>query len=100
MKLLSVIVKSFKEQMRNFWILILTVSMAPFFIFIYYLMLETSNVQYDILIHNKDEGIEYLSQKINYGKYIEDIIAVAVKDTFDLLNYCFYHTLSHLDTIW
>ena len=38
MKLLSVIMKSLKEQIRSFWLLVLTILTAPFFVIVYYLI--------------------------------------------------------------
>ena len=67
MKLLSVINKCTREQIRNFWILILTVSMAPFFVFIYYLIIESTKPHYDLLILNRDNGIQTMGATINYG---------------------------------
>ncbi len=67
MRLLSVIKKSFKEQMRHFWIFFLTISMAPFFVFVYYLILETSKPRYDILILNQDKGVHSFSETLNYS---------------------------------
>ena len=67
MKLLSVINKCTREQIRNFWILILTVSMAPFFVFIYYLIIESSRPHFDLLILNQDKGIQTMGASINYG---------------------------------
>ncbi|MCP5106749.1 MAG: ABC transporter permease, partial [bacterium] len=52
---------------RHFWILLLTVSMAPFFIFVYYLIIETSKPHYDLLVLNQDKGIRQLEEEINYG---------------------------------
>ena len=84
MKLISVFKKSIKEQIRNFWIFILTVSMAPFFVFIYYLMNEASRPHYDLLILNQDKGIGYLSEKLNYGNFLIECIKTVEKDTFDI----------------
>ncbi len=67
MKLLSVINKCTREQIRNFRILLLTVSMAPFFVFIYYLIIESSKPHYDLLILNLDKGIQTKGATINYG---------------------------------
>lgn len=67
MKTASIIVKSFKEQIRSYWVLILTLSMGPFFIFVYYLILESSKPQYDILIVNHDTGVWVNNQTVNYG---------------------------------
>ncbi|MFC2087058.1 ABC transporter permease [Bacteroidota bacterium] len=66
MKIFAVIRKSLIEQLRNFWILVLTVSIAPFFVFVYYLIDESSKPNYNILIDNRDEG---LNSEINYGDY-------------------------------
>lgn len=70
MKIVSVIQKSFKEQMRQFWLLLLTVSMAPFFIFVYYLIIEGSKVSYDLLVVNLDRGARYQSENINHGELL------------------------------
>jgi len=35
-----VFLKSIREQIRDYWILLLTISLAPFFVFMYYLMVE------------------------------------------------------------
>lgn len=67
MKLTSVIRKSTKEQWRHFWILVLTVTMAPFFVYVYYLIIESSKPSYDLLILNQDKGIRHLTEDINYG---------------------------------
>ncbi|MCK4465435.1 MAG: ABC transporter permease [Bacteroidales bacterium] len=58
MKIISVIIKSFKEQYRNFWILLLTVSLAPFFVFIFYMFSVDYEPNFKILFLNKDQGIE------------------------------------------
>lgn len=57
MKTWSIITKSFKEQMRSFWIVLLSLSMGPFFIFVYFLINESSNPQYKVQIVNNDKGI-------------------------------------------
>lgn len=68
--ILSIFTKSIKEQLRNYWVLLLTVSLAPFFVFVYYLINETSQPSYDILILNQDEGIIHQDQEINRGEEI------------------------------
>jgi len=83
-KLLSVIRKSIKEQLRNFWILILTVSMAPFFVFVYYLILESEKPHYDVLLLNQDKGIAYLAEEFNYGNYLMETLGSFEKDSFDI----------------
>jgi len=67
MKLYPVICKSLKEQWRSYWLLLLSLSMGPFFIFIYYLIISTTNPEYKILIVNNDSGITNTSAPLNYG---------------------------------
>ena len=67
MKLFSVFIKSIKEQLRNYWILLLTVLMAPFFVFVYYLIIESSEIQYDIILVNHDTGTIHNTDEINFG---------------------------------
>ncbi len=56
MKWYHVFIKSFREQIRDYWILLIVAFLAPFFIFVYYLMIETENPDYDVLLVNKDKG--------------------------------------------
>jgi ABC-2 type transport system permease protein len=70
MKLLSVIRKSLKEQIRSFWLLILTISTAPFFVLVYYLITQSYEVKYDVLILNKDLGVQIDSMIIDHGKLL------------------------------
>jgi len=67
MKILSVISKSLKEQLRSYWVLLLSLSMGPFFIFVYFLIMETSKPEYTVLIANNDSGILTNGQTINHG---------------------------------
>jgi len=62
-----VFLKSLKEQVRNYWILILTVTLAPFFVFIYYLINEASQSSYDVLLLNQDQGINIENTHVNLG---------------------------------
>jgi len=70
MKFWSVIKKSIKEQYRSFWLLILTVSMAPFFVVIYYLISEVTQPRYDLLVLNLDKGATVSGQQINHGEIL------------------------------
>ncbi|MBC8374480.1 MAG: ABC transporter permease [FCB group bacterium] len=63
----AIFTKSVKEQLRNFWILILTVSMAPFFVFVYFLINEASQPHYRALILNQDEGFMIQDTMVNLG---------------------------------
>ena len=64
----AIFTKSVKEQLRNFWILILTVSMAPFFVFVYYLINEASQPHYQALLLNLDQGVQVQGEEINLGQ--------------------------------
>ena len=70
MKLLSVIRKSLKEQIRSFWLLLLTVSTAPFFVIIYYLITQSYEIKYDVLILNKDLGVQIDSMILDHGNLL------------------------------
>ncbi len=78
MRLLSIIRKSLKEQVRSFWMLVLTVSMAPFFICVYYLFIEAESPHYDVVIVNNDSGL-----KVEYGRvdYSDVMISIALRDS-------------------
>ncbi len=67
MKLISIIRKSTKEQLRNFWILILTVSIAPFFVIIFNLIDEGFTQSYDVAIFNYDTIISDDSLIVNHA---------------------------------
>jgi len=53
-RLSSVIKKSLKEQFRSFWLLVLTISTAPFFVIVYNLISESYAPVYDVVIINRD----------------------------------------------
>ena len=66
-KIISVISKNLKEQIRSYWVLLLSLSMGPFFIFVYFLITETSKTQYKVLIANNDKGVLANGKSINHG---------------------------------
>jgi len=66
----AIFTKSVKEQLRNIWILILTVSMAPFFVFVYFLINEASQPHYRALIVNLDQGVKMQDEDLNLGNTI------------------------------
>ena len=61
--------------------MLLTLSMGPFFIFVYYLITETSKPQYDIEIVNIDKGIVIDGQTYNHGK---DMVSFFCETDFDI----------------
>lgn len=70
MRYLDVFLKGVKEQVREFWILIMIVVMAPLFIAIYFLMAETEDPEYNVILVNLDRGTGQLSEAINLGDSI------------------------------
>ena len=74
MKWYAVFIKGIREQIREFWILVLTVLMAPLFIAIYYLMAETEDPDYDVVLVNLDRGDHTGEAVLNLG---DSIIAYA-----------------------
>ena len=67
MKTINIILKSLKEQIRSYWILLLSLSMGPFFIFVYFLIMESSKPQYTVLVANNDQGMLFSGQTIKHG---------------------------------
>jgi len=67
MKTINIISKSLKEQIRSYWLLLLSLSMGPFFIFVYFLIMESSKPQYSVLVVNNDKGILFGEQTTNHG---------------------------------
>ena len=67
MKVISIILKSLREQIRSYWVLLLTLSLGPFFIFVYFLILEGSETHYTVLILNKDRGYGINNMYVNHG---------------------------------
>lgn len=65
-----VFIKGIREQIREFWILVLTVLMAPLFIAIYFLMAETEDPDYDVVLVNLDKGGDYEGSFLNLGDSI------------------------------
>lgn len=67
MRWFDVFVKGVKEQVREFWILIMIVVMAPLFIAIYFLMAKTEEPEYDVVLVNLDRGTLHQGAAINLG---------------------------------
>jgi ABC-2 type transport system permease protein len=71
MKFLSIIRKSLKEQYRSFWIFLLTVSCAPFFVLVYFLIVESYEQIYRIDIVNDDIPAQFFADT-GYGEQFVD----------------------------
>jgi ABC-2 type transport system permease protein len=84
MKFISIIIRSLKEQWRSFWILLLTLSMGPFFMFVYYLIIESSKPHYDVAIINSDKGYTTESKYVNKGEEYILFFTSSLKDSVNM----------------
>ena len=86
MKMINIISKSLKEQLRSYWILMLSLSMGPFFIFVYFLIMESSKTHFIVVVANNDTGVTVNNEPINYGNqlisYLKDFNADSVAVPF------------------
>lgn len=62
-----VFLKGIREQLRDYWILIMIVVMAPLFIFLYFLMGESESTVYEVGVVNQDQGACRDNEKFNLG---------------------------------
>lgn len=67
MKWYYVFIKGIREQVRDYWILIMIVVMAPLFIAIYFLMVNPAEVGYDVVLVNRDRGYLIGDDRVNLG---------------------------------
>lgn len=70
MRWYDVFIKGIREQVRDYWILVMTLVMAPLFIAIYSLMGESEEPVYDVILVNNDEGGILDGQPFNLGDSI------------------------------
>jgi ABC-2 type transport system permease protein len=83
-----VFLKSVREQIRDYWILLLTIFLAPFFVFMYYLMVEVETPEFKILLVNQDEGTFQLGQPVNMGDSLINYMQVlSSKQETSMLHY-------------
>ena len=81
MKTISIIARSLKEQLRSYWILLLSLSMGPFFILVYFLIMESSKPQYDMLVLNNDTGTTTDGKTINHGNGLTGVFKEVIPRT-------------------
>jgi ABC-2 type transport system permease protein len=84
MKIINIISKSLKEQIRSYWVLLLSLSMGPFFIFVYFLIMETSQPQYKVVITNYDKGVLTDGQPFNHGNNLTAFFKKSKSDTISI----------------
>ncbi|RPH25548.1 MAG: ABC transporter permease [Bacteroidales bacterium] len=56
MKFYNIFLKNIREQFRSFWILLMTLISAPFFVFIYPMIIQSSGYNYRVQVLNIDKG--------------------------------------------
>jgi len=52
MKIPALILKNLREQLRSVWVLLLTLLMGPFFLFVYFLIIDSYTLHLDLLVLN------------------------------------------------
>ena len=78
--------KGVREQLRDYWILVMIVVMTPLFIGIYFLMSDPGTVRYDVLLVNQDQGVEYAGAEINLGDtLVSSLQSMALEDFASLV---------------
>jgi ABC-2 type transport system permease protein len=83
MKFIAVLYKSLVEQFRSFWLLVLTIVTAPFFVIVYNLINESYKPSYDILLVNNDRGFTTnTAGTVNLGDSLTAYIGRTIKDGF------------------
>ncbi len=55
MRLIRVFLKSMREQLRSYWLLILSISIAPVFVLLYWMITGGGSTTYRVLVINHDE---------------------------------------------
>jgi ABC-2 type transport system permease protein len=84
MKIISIISKSVKEQIRSFWVLLLSLSMGPFFILVYFLIIESQKAEYKILIVNNDKAVCTQGDSVYHGHFMVANLYTLEKDSGSL----------------
>jgi len=90
-----VFIKSTREQLRDYWILILVVILAPFMLLMYYLMLETEKPEYDIVFVNQDDGTFFFNSPVNLGDSLIYYLKLAARE--DDLSFLHFRELETRD---
>jgi ABC-2 type transport system permease protein len=80
MRLLSVLRKTLREQVRDFWTLSLTLALAPFFVFFYWLLFGGGSTTYKVLVINRDAGEQVAGRTWNAG---DELIAALDDVTYN-----------------
>lgn len=95
MKLIAVLRKSLTEQIRQFWILLLTISMAPFFVGVFYLIYKSSAMNLRVNVVNLDKPA-INSSTADYGSELLTLLKSVKNDTLPIT---FRETLSRTEAM-
>jgi hypothetical protein len=86
-KLLESIKRTTLEQIRSYWVLIMALTIAPFFVVVYYLIALDSEYHCKLLVVNHDEGI--VSEHNDSLVYADSIIqSFSTNYKYVTLGYC------------
>ncbi len=55
MRLIRVFLKSMREQLRSYWLLVLSISIAPVFVLLYWMITGGGSTTYRVLVINRDD---------------------------------------------
>ncbi len=72
--------KGIREQLRDYWILIMILVMAPLFIAIYFLMSNPAMVSFDVVLVNQDRGAMVNGEMQNEGEHLVSILMEREKE--------------------
>ena len=88
MRLLNMVLKCYREQKRDLWVLGLSLAFAPLFVVIYYLMTGgTGSTSYNVLVINHDQPVQVSSGDVLAAgeKVIEGLHELSYKNSNPLL---------------
>ena len=58
--------------------------MAPFFVFIYFMIAEATKINYDVVLINQDNGLDLATGKFNHGDFLVDVIRKYQTDSLEI----------------
>jgi len=75
MKVWKIFLKTLREMLRDKWILGLTLVFAPFFVFLYWIILSGGSTSYTVLVINRDAGVQQADgSMLSSGEHVIDAI--------------------------
>jgi len=83
MKLIALLRKTLAEQLRQFWVVLLTVSMAPFFVGIFYLIYQSESLNLRVSIVNASSASQAPGQP-NYDQQLIIFLQSIQNDTLPI----------------